>query len=613
MRRSGLTSLVVFVVITLSLFAGVLAAGWRPLLGLDLQGGVAVVLRPTTDADESQLDEAISIIRNRVDAIGVAEPDISRQGGNIVVQLPGVKDRERALELVGTTAELRFRPVLNAFTPPATGADTTDPTSDPTTGTGSTAPGTDPTGSTEAPAATSTTGAPATTPTTVTTTGTGEQGLAPVGAGGGEVAFGATTTAPITTVPGTAPITTVPGTAPGATAPTSGPATTAPGDATAPAPPGTEPSPTTAPTGTVPTPLSGVPEITPREADTKDAVVVLPQIDRTTGQETARYQLGPTLVTGDALVAADTQANLVQSQWLVQLKFKDGEQNVGAWRTAAQACFQASNPTVCPTGALAAVLDGEVISAPQVNDTFASTNDAVITGSFTEREARDLAQKLRYGALPVTFERQQSQDVSATVGRDALRAGVAAGLIGLVVVALYIFAYYRLLGLVAMASLAMSFALLWTIISWLGETQGLALSLSGVVGIIVAIGISIDSNIVYFEQIKDDCRTGRNLRSAAQRAFSGAMSTIIKADLVSLIGAALLYWLTVGPVKGFALYLGLSTILDLVASYFFMRPAVAWLFHSGSAGRHPRRYGMPPTPAPVSPGAPAAASAGVSS
>lgn len=343
--------------------------------------------------------------------------------------------------------------------------------------------------------------------------------------------------------------------------------------------------------------MAGVPDITARESDTKDAIVVLPQIDRETGEETLRYQLGPTLVTGDALVAADTQANLVQSQWIVQLKFKDGDQNVGAWRAAAAACFQASNPSICPTGALAAVLDGEVISAPQVNDTFTATNDAVISGSFKERDARDLAQKLRYGALPVTFERQQSQDVSATVGRDALRAGIAAGLIGLGVVALYIFAFYRLLGLVALASLGLSFALLWSIISWLGETQGLALSLSGVVGIIVAIGISIDSNIVYFEQIRDDCRTGRNLRSAAQRAFGSAMNTIIKADLVSLIGAALLYWLTVGPVKGFALYLGLSTILDLVASYFFMRPAVAWMFRSDRAARHPRRYGMPVAPA----------------
>lgn len=181
---------------------------------------------------------------------------------------------------------------------------------------------------------------------------------------------------------------------------------------------------------------------------------------------------------------------------------------------------------------------------------------------------------------------------------------MAAGIIGLAIVALYIVAYYRLLGLVALASLALSFGLLWSIISWLGSSYGLALSLSGVVGIIVSIGVSIDSNIVYFEQIKDDMASGRTLRSSSQRAFQGAMSTIIKADLVSLIGAGLLYFLTVGPVKGFALFLGLSTLLDLVASYFFMRPAVVLLSFSGLAARNPKAFGIPEAgPVPVKAGA----------
>lgn len=602
MRHRGLTSLVVFVSVTVLALLGVLIAEWRPLLGLDLQGGVAVVLRPTVEADDGQLDEAIGIIRNRVDAIGVAEPDISRQGGNIVVQLPGVSDRERALELVGSTAELRFRPVLNVFpppglvpldtsTPPPSGENETDIEETdgqlPIDVTGGRVPGGSllpgPTGDVEEtdgslPLPDRTT-APTATPVPTTTpagSGTSEQGSAGTGAGPGELALAATTT---TTAP----------------APT---AMTVPTDT----PASTDPVATTAVTALpVPQPAgSGIPELTPREGDLRDATVVLAQNDPSTGDETARYQLGPTLVTGDALVAGETQANLVQSQWIVQLSFRDGDANVGAWRAAAQACFQASNPAICPTGRLAAVLDGEVISAPQVNDTFSTGNEAIISGSFNEGDARDLAQKLRYGALPVTFERQQSQDVSATVGRDALRAGIAAGIIGLVIVALYILAFYRLLGLVAIASLALSFGLLWSIISWLGETQGLALSLSGVVGIVVAIGISIDSNIVYFEQIKDDAVSGRTLRSAAQRAFSSAMSTIVKADAVSLIGAALLYWLTVGPVKGFALFLGLSALLDLLASYFFMRPAVGWLFRSERAAQHPSRYGMPASIGPAS-------------
>jgi len=575
-RRSGLPILVGFVVVVFALVIGVLAAGWSPLLGLDLQGGVAVVLKPTTPADEEQINQALSVIRNRVDAIGVAEPDITLQGGNVVVQLPGVKDRERALELVGSTAELRFRPVLNAFPNPELLAGLTTAT---TVAGGVTGSGANPSTS----AVPGTTVAPSTTPTTVAATSTSERSMeAPGGVGTGEYALGpfprrqaggATSTSA----------------APAATSTTAVAATSTSvaGDATATS--AVEQADDVLGDGS-----ATWPEVTPREEDLNDAVVILPEFDRKKKTETYRYVLGPTIVKGDALVAEQTNAVLDPNngQWLVQITFKDGDENVGSWRQAAAACYQASNPEICPTGRLAAVLDGVVISAPSVNSTFSTGNDAVISGSFTQDDAKDLAQKLRYGALPVQFERQQTQDVSATIGRDALKAGVAAGLIGLAVVALYILVYYRILGLVALTSLGLSFGLLWAIIAWLGETRGLALSLSGVVGIIVSIGVSIDSNIVYFEQIKDDMVTGRNMRSSAQRAFQGAMSTIIKADLVSLIGAALLYWLTVGPVKGFALFLGLSTLLDLVASYFFMRPAVLLLARTSLAARNPAAFGV---------------------
>ncbi|MGD9752891.1 MAG: preprotein translocase subunit SecD, partial [Acidimicrobiia bacterium] len=436
--------------------------------------------------------------------------------------------------------------------------------------------------------------------TTAATGTSGEQGLAPVGTG--EQALGpprqqatTTTTAPTTTAAPTTSTAAPDGTATTAAATTVTTLSTT--DTTLSTTDTTLSTTDTIPTTPATTPPA--PPNTPREQDTKDAEVVLPEYDEN-GVETFRWLLGPTIVTGDALVAADTQATINPStgEWLVQIRFKDGDENVGAWRRAAAACFQGADPLVCPTGRLAAVLDGVVISAPQVNDTFQGSNEAVITGQFGQDEAQQLAQQLRYGALPVQFERQQSQDVSATIGRDALTAGIAAGLIGLAVVAIYILLYYRLLGLVALASLALSFGLLWSIISWLGSSYGLALSLSGVVGIIVSIGVSIDSNIVYFEHVKDDMATGRTLRSSAQRAFTGAMSTIVKADLVSLIGAALLYFLTVGPVKGFALYLGLSTLLDLVASYFFMRPAVVLLAGTDLATRNPRAFGIP-TPNPV--------------
>lgn len=565
MRRSGLLTLITFVVVVVGLVAAVLAAGWSPLLGLDLQGGVAVVLKPTSVADEEQISQAVAVIRNRVDAIGVAEPDITIQGGNVVVQLPGVKDRERALELVGSTAELRFRPVLQTFPNPELLGPVTSTTVGSVSGNGANV--------------TSTSSVPAVSTTVAaTSTSKNEQSLGlPGGAASGEYALGPLPRRQSTPAPSTT------------SAPTSGDTTTTVGGVTS-----TTVTASTVPASTTDTIDMSWPPVTPRDEDTNDATVILPEYDRKTRQETFRYALGPTLVTGDALVAEKTQATLDPSngQWLVEITFKDGDENVGTWRQAAAACYQASNPQVCPTGRLAAVLDGIVISAPSVNSTFSTGNNAVITGSFTQDEAKELAQKLRYGALPVQFERQQTQDVSATIGRDALKAGVAAGLIGLAIVAIYILVYYRILGLVALTSLGLSFGLLWAIIAWLGETRGLALSLSGVVGIIVSIGVSIDSNIVYFEQIKDDMVGGRTMRSSAQRAFHGAMSTIIKADLVSLIGAVLLYWLTVGPVKGFALYLGLSTLLDLVASYFFMRPAVLLLSQSGLAARRPSAFGV---------------------
>ena len=173
-----------------------------------------------------------------------------------------------------------------------------------------------------------------------------------------------------------------------------------------------------------------------------------------------------------------------------------------------------------------------------------------------------------------------------------LRSGTLAGLIGLGLVALYLLAYYRLAGLVAIAGLALSGLMLWTIISWFGATQGLAISLAGVVGLIVAIGVSADSNIVYFENVKDSIRSGRRVPTAVERAFRTSISTIVKADVVSLIAAVLLYFLTVGAVRGFAFYLGVATLLDLFVSYLFMRPALSWIANLGVVRKNPRLLGL---------------------
>ena len=194
-----------------------------------------------------------------------------------------------------------------------------------------------------------------------------------------------------------------------------------------------------------------------------------------------------------------------------------------------------------------------------------------------------------------------TQVVSATIGEDSLHAGIRAGIIGLALVAAFMLVYYRLLGLVALASLAVSGTLLWGIIAYLGTSQGLALTLAGVTGIIVAIGVSVDSNIVYFEHLKEDVLDGRTARSAVDRAFKASWSTIVKANTASLIGAGLLYWMTVGAVKGFALYLGLATILDLYATYVFMRPVVYWLAERHRFAEKPQHFGLPASGAVPSP------------
>ena len=454
-----------------------LAAGNEPLLGLDLQGGASVVLEPTRVAEPEELDVAVEIIRNRVDGLGVAEPEISTQGNNILVQLPGVDEQQRALDLVGQTAELRFRPVLSVV------------------------------------AESSLEGADA-----------DETLLGLFALSEGDVAAGAD--------------------------------------------------------------------------------VVLPQYDDDRNIA-FRYQLGPTAVAGDGLEGAVAQFHSFIG-WHVAPTFKPGAEGIDLFNEVSRRCH--SRAPSCPTGQVAIELDNEVVSAPTVQADSAffepfERSSITISGGFSEQEARDVALVLNYGALPVALEAQQSQIVSASLGTDALAAGVLAGLIGLGLVSLYLVVYYRLLGLVAIASLVLSGALLWTIVAWLpiapdwlpllSTAGGRALTLAGVTGLIVAIGVSVDSNIVYFEHLKEDVRSGRTLRSAVDRAFPVAFSTIVKADFASLIAAAVLYGLTVGQVKGFALFLGLATILDLVATYFFMGPLIGLVSRRSGLYDHPGRFGIP--------------------
>lgn len=242
------------------------------------------------------------------------------------------------------------------------------------------------------------------------------------------------------------------------------------------------------------------------------------------------------------------------------------------WNKLAAACFNKTEQ--CPTGQLAMVLDGTVISAPSVREPEFTGGTVQISGAFTATEARDLAKILEFGAVPVRFGVSQAQTVSATLGSDSLRAAIISGLIGILLVLFLLIAYYRLMALFVFAGMTISIALLWSVISFLSRTNGLALSLSGIAGIIVSIGIAVDSYIVFFERIKDEIRVGKTLKNSAIRSFESAWRTIVAADMVSFLAAAVLWFLTVGSVRGFAFFLGISALTDLTITYFFTRSAV---------------------------------------
>ncbi len=540
------------------------ASGNRPLLGLDLQGGVAVVYEPTEEASPENLDLAIEVIRNRVDGLGVAEPEITRQDQDIIVSLPGAEDQRRALELVGETAELRFRPVILelGLAPPITtgeldtgdtdtgDTDTGDSSGDQTEGDESSGEADD----------------------------DSEESLGAVGR------FGAQSVAQDDTTTTEPAATTTADTTDGETTDSTddtGDVTATDGDDEAEVVPELTPAQTIA----LET-CFGTEGTTAREDDNADGYSVLAD---STG---SRFCVGPTLAFGDTVEDAVASLDQFGTTWVVAPTFKAGADGIDQFNAAAVPCANGA-PDVCPSGRLAMVLDQEVLSAPTVQTTNFQRDRVEITGNFDQQSAQDLALRLRYGALPVQLEAQQTQTVSATIGEDVLRSGVLAGVLGLAIVSVYLLWFYRLAGLVAIVGVGLSAAFAWTLIAWLGSSQGLALTLAGVVGLIVAIGVSADSNIVYFENVKDLARDGTRMGTAVDRAFSSAFSTIVKADVVSLIAAGLLWWLTVGAVRGFAFYLGLATVLDLIVSWLFMRPALAFFASRDAVRKNPRLLGLP--------------------
>ena len=518
----------------------------KPKLGLDLEGGTQVTLQAqTTDnkpPSSEALDQARQIIERRVNGLGVAEAEVVTQSPDrIVISVPGANGD--AAKSVGQTAQLRLRPVIYSAAAAAT----------------------PPSGAATPSASTSGSAAPSASASAQPSGSATPQGFAPAPAPSG----GAVTN----TVP-------PPATAPAATAP----AATAPADAGPPATP---------PAGVDPkqyakalavfekltcAPNSGASASLDKPTD------VIASCDQNGG---SKYLLAPAIIEGTEIAGASAVAPTSTSpQWTVSLDFKGSGQATWARYTSQHNVTVTPND---PANNVAFVLDGKTISAPAIQGTI--NGQTQITGSFTQSDAEDLANVLKYGALPLTFEQQEALTVSPTLGSDQLKAGLLAGGIGVALVFIYSLLYYRALGLVMIASLILSGILVYAVLVILGRQIGFTLTLAGITGFIVAIGITADSFVVFFERLKDEIREGRSPRSAVPRAWVRARRTILSADAVSFLAAAILYYLAAGTVKGFAFTLGMSTILDLVIVFLFTHPVVT-LFARNKAFMSPRISGL---------------------
>ena len=467
-------------------------ASFTPKLALDLQGGTQIILSPLLLDGQAvtteQLDQAVSIIRQRVDASGVSESQVTTQGDtNIIVSIPGIPD-ENTLALIKASAKLEFRPVLitSAGTPTAEvdGAGTSDPDA------------------TESPA---------------------------------------------------------PEETPAAEEPTASP-----------------------------TDGSDLNWITPeiqKEFDDLDCASVFrepgqiddPAVPLVTCDVNGftKFILGPVEVDGanisdasNGTVTSSTGAST--NTWAVNLEFD--EIGTEGFSTVTQRLF----PLEQPRNQFAITLDGFVITAPTTQAVI-TNGSAQITGSFDRESSKVLADQLKYGSLPIGFEVQSQENISATLGQDQLTSGLLAGLIGLILVVIYSAFQYRGLAIVTVGSLLVAAVLVYLLIAFLSWRQGYRLSMAGVAGLIVAIGITVDSFIVYFERVRDEIREGRNLEVAVENAWKRSIRTILASDAVSFTAAATLFLLTVGNVRGFAFTLGLTTIVDLIVVLMFTHPLLRLL------------------------------------
>jgi len=543
--RKARRSLIWLLVIIAALVAGNAASvifstgSWAPKLALDLEGGTQIILAPQLAGEDAQpsaeqLSQAVAIIRQRVDASGVSEAEINTQGGsNIVVSIPGRPDEE-TLNRIEQSAKLEFRPVLIAGAPGTTSVGEETPAAeDPAAG--------DP--AAEDPAA----GAPA-----------AEDPAAE---------------------------------APAAEAP-------AAEDPAAPAPE-LESTPTASPTDG--SDLSWVTPALQAAFDAYDCASADNDNSAAPADEplitcesdgSVKYLLGPVGVSGERISNAtsgleQSQQGVSTGRWSVNIVF-DGE---GTRQFADISTRLVALES--PRNQFAIVLDGQVISAP-VTQGAVTNGKPSITGSFDQDSAKTLADQLKFGALPFNFEVQSSELISATLGSTQLLSGLLAGLIGLALVVIYSLVQYRALATVTIASLAIAAIITYLLITLLSWREGYRLSLAGVAGLIVAIGITADSFIVYFERIKDELRDGRGLVSSVEAGWKRALRTIVASDTVNFLAAAVLFVLAVGNVRGFALTLGLTTIVDLVVVCLFTHPVLQLLANTRFFNEGHRFSGLDP-------------------
>nr|WP_123670366.1 protein translocase subunit SecD [Actinocorallia herbida] len=521
-----------------------------PKLGLDLAGGTTITMTAQTEdgkaAPSEQMDQAIKIIRDRVNGSGLTDAEVTKQGDNvIVVSVPGDRDdQQRIIELVGTTAQLQFRQVLVTGIGASTLVPEEQPTAEPS---GSVTP--TPTGS----------ATPSATPSEKNRALS--SGLAAL--------------------------------------PTATPSPAGSATPTGTASPSAEPTATAVDSGedfskvkdekvialykeTVCTPDGA--KVAGADASDAEYVVACEE------DGSYKYILGPVAVPGTEIKEANVSApnaQTGQTGWEVVLTFKrDGTAKFGELTKKANEAYVAAPGS--PESQIAIVLDGRVVSAPQISNGAILGGTASISGGadFTQAYSENLAEVLKYGALPIQFpqDKQTVSQISSSLGADQLRGGLIAGAIGLGLVLLYCLWYYRALGLVAMASLVVATGVTYVLVVILGENAGFRVSLPHIIGLIVSIGITADSFIVYFERLRDELRMGRPLRSSVEAAWKRARRTILVADMVTMLAGLVLYFLAVGGVRGFAFAMALTTLIDLIVVFFFTKPMVAllarWSFFS---------------------------------